>query len=443
MRMLKQSIWYLLSHSWVTFFSIVMVVLVLSFMQFILDYNGLSQSKGLQASVSINASIGFFIGVYLGGGVLALKQFYLWKINQRYRSNILLAFVVITLAFCILPVAFSVQHIGKNHLLMFAPLCSAIFASQMVLGKNLLHKVTIGILVIAMLQLHKLGLDVNSIMTVFLLATLGLSYAMFKDQFYPSAKQKIDNKMDTQLSGSTITTGVKPAMVIAFNHYIGIAVSKWVKGKKNDIGWSLLLPQTKLGISSIIYIVAIGIFSAIADKSEASFFETITVMFLATVILAITVESRQMIRQARSFAHVFPGEKHRALKTKMLLALDKAYLINITFILLGALGLSPLLSLPLDNTVLLYSVLSIVLTALVALPGFLCLMWINVSLSNVLSYCGYLALVYIIFRWIGVHSDQLWSNPTTYLFIIGCIGLRFLTQSLFYRQPMERLIKNK
>jgi xanthine/uracil/vitamin C permease (AzgA family) len=179
------------------------------------------------------------------------------------------------------------------------------------------------------------------------------------------------------------------------------------------------------------------------ETSEKPFFETITIMLLATLILAVTLESRQMIRQTRSFAHVFPGENHQLLKKKMLRALDKAYILNVAFIILGAIVLSELFSLTLDSEIFVNSVISILLIALMALPGFLCLMWINVSLSNVCSYCTYLGLVYVSFRWIGDHSEQLWSNPTTYLFAIGCVGLRFLTQSLFYRQPMERLVKNK
>jgi len=67
------------------------MILVLSF-QFKIDINEFT-------AMMLNSVVAVFLGVYLGGSFLKLKQNYLWLINSRYKLSIMLSFIIIVLAY--------------------------------------------------------------------------------------------------------------------------------------------------------------------------------------------------------------------------------------------------------------------------------------------------------------------------------------------------------
>jgi hypothetical protein len=155
------------------------------------------------------------------------------------------------------------------------------------------------------------------------------------------------------------------------------------------------------------------------------------------------MESRLLLRQLRTVAHVFSGENHRQLRNKILNSLDKNFIVNFCVFVLGLLIMAKLFSLPLNVQQLISSSFVILLVALAYYPLLLCFHWINISLPLVMAVSVYVASVFFSLRWLKQSMDS--SNLFVYfsVFIFSGFVIRFIAQQLFWRHPFESLLKNK
>ena len=443
MKPVSQSIWYLLTHSIISLVAILVLTAVFVFFQVALSIAELEPKRAFQAALMINLTLSGFLGVYLGGALLKLKQNYLWQINQRYRSSIMAAYLIIIGVFSVLQLPFFTLNIEHSYAVLLAPFCITIFASQMVLGKNALHKILIPAFPYLIVQLHLLEVSANVIMLLIIISTLALMASMYLNRFYPDNVARQQIKDSSSIAMTSTSVGFGPSVILSINHYIGLGVASWVRRSKKNIDWAVLMPHTKLGLASIFYMFIIVLFVLFAGDKDKPLIEPMSILFVSTSLIMMVMESRHLIRQTRFFAHVFSGDKHRQLKSKILFSVNRTFIINCSIFVAGILLLARGLSMEVNTPVVIYSVLAIVLIGFATSPALLCISWVNIAFPQAFMASVYFALIFMATRWINENIDQVLSSFYTVAFIVGCCLLRGCTQVYFWNTPIEKLLKNK
>ena len=144
------------------------------------------------------------------------------------------------------------------------------FASFMVLGKNILHKILIPAVQFGLYQLQKMNISTDIIIMILNVMTLGLIVAMFQDRFFPERSQQLADQ-NNAVNSTTVA----------------------------------------IGRDENIHLV-----------------ELFSMMLISSLLISFVMESRQLIRQTNTFAHVFNGKNHRQMRNKILRTIDKTFIIN-------------------------------------------------------------------------------------------------------------------
>jgi hypothetical protein len=203
------------------------------------------------------------------------------------------------------------------------------------------------------------------------------------------------------------------------------------------------MPHTKLALFSLLYVFLITFAVLFIAKDGEKLTEAFAFLFLSTSLISVLMESRLLIRQTKTIAHLFSGVDHRQLRNKILFSLDKNFLINSIVFVIGLLVMTQIFSIPLDIFKLFIFSVTIIVTALAYYPFLLCFQWINITFSLVLAVCLYAAMIFIAARWVTIGLQ----TPYIVYYLLVLIGvavlLRTVTQIIFWRKPFEILLKNK
>ena len=226
MKPIRQSIWFLLTHSIITLVAILTLTAVFAVFQIALSIAELGSGRSFQTALMVNLTIATFLGVYLGGALLKLKQNYLWRINQRYRSSLIAAFLIIIGTFNLIQLPLFYFNVNDSYLVLLAPFCIAIFSSHLVLGKNLLQKALIPAIPYLIAQLHRIDVSSNIMMLLVLISTMGLLASMYFDRTYPDSLSRKNTKTNASIAMSAVATGFRPSIITSFNHYLRVPSSK-------------------------------------------------------------------------------------------------------------------------------------------------------------------------------------------------------------------------
>jgi len=433
----------MLTHSIVSLGAVVLLTLVFAAIQLAFPLSHLDSEKAFQTSLMFNVVVASFLGIYLGGALLSLKTNYLWRINQHYRNCLIGAYLIIIILFNLVQVPLLAMNLNASVTVLFAPFCITIFASQMVLGKNAFLKIIIPTIPYLILQLYRIEVDISIIMSLIIVATMVLLTSLYSNRYYPANLSRKRSKDNLPMTTSAIATGIQPSLVSSFNHYVGLIAADSIRRSKKNIDWAILMPHTKLAMGAIFYVLLITGFLLVVGDKDKSMSEAFSILFVSVSLISIVIESRHLLRQTRLFAHVFTGKDHQQLKSKILFSLDKTFVVNSMVFVVSIWLVSHFLAMPLNTSSLLFSVLAIVLIGLAVYPTLLCISWINISFAQVFSICAYGGLIFITMRWLTGHSETVLVETNSYLFLLGCLIVRSISQSIFWKRPIENLYKNK
>lgn len=443
MKATKNSIWLLLTHSLFTLFAISALSVFFATFQLFFPMEQVAPDNAFYATMFGSLVAATFTGVYLGGGVLNLKQFYLWKINQHYRSVIMSSYLIIIGLFCLIQIPILYLNLDRSPTVLIVPFCVSIFSSQMVLGKNHFYRVFIPAIPYFIMQLHHIGIHENIIVLIITCSTALLIWAMYTNKMLANNFNSKKLEQDSVSNLATTPVGITPRLVISFNHWLGIILAKKILNSSKDISWAVLMPHTKLLLGSFINLLVVTIFLLLVNNDAKDLLEAFAILILSTAILSVVMESRKLIRQTRYIAHIYSAKQHSPLKRKILLSIDKNFIISCLTFIAGIIFISAILSAPINLSILLLSSLAIILIAYAVYPILLCLSWIKLSYIQVILVCIYMAFaissVYLIGKNIGESLFSLYFI----IFISGCLFLRLISQNIFCRYPIEKLLKNR
>jgi len=389
----------------------------------------------LQASV--------FLGVFLGGSLAKLKKNYLWKNNQYYKSSILNAYFIIAVitGLVLMPLLYSIYN--NSFLMLLMPICISIFASQAVLGKNILHKILIPATPIFLLQLIRLQVDINIVYIMIIVTTIVLVYSMYKNLFYTYGSNVHNETKNSTNTIAFMTTGMSASRIISINYSLGVLVSKWIMRSKRTVDWSLLMPHTRLTIITFYYTISMLVLLLFVGIKMRALIGVFSLMILPNLFIGIIMESRHLLRQLKFFSHVFTGNNHRQLKSKILFALDKNMLVNALVYIAIIMLMIQVLSISIPITPLLISMVVIIGVTISIYPLLLCLNWLNISMLLIAIISIYGFSLYKIILWINKNTQLATTIPYVIAFAASCLLLRVITQYIFWNRPIEKLLKNK
>jgi len=450
MNPIKQSIKYLLLNSKVYFaILLVFIISILIIERGLSSHNqelnlanhffGISVSDLKSIALFFSASI--FLGVYLGGGLANLKKNYLWKVSNKYKNSLLHGYFIITFVINAILVLGLYSSSTNVKLMLLLPFCFSVFASQMVLGKNLLIKVLVTPIPLIVAQLYRLNTSIDVIIMLIVLATAVLIFTMYKNLFYQfGANLNVGEDKNNANLIAYATTGLNASQLNTINHRVGLVVAKWITNSKKLIDWAILMPHTRVTLTSLYY-VAFMLVTLLLTGNKTHFLQLFVFLFLPMIIIITLIESRNLFRQTKTIAHVYGGKQHHQLKNTILFALDKNIAANILVFLICVLFTVNLFSITLVVKTMILSVVGITVISFAVYPYLLCLNWVNLSVLLIGSMFVYILVLYKFIKWIGMNPDLAMTLPYVVSFTMVCLLLRGLTQYIFWKRPFEALLK--
>ena len=433
----------MLTHSVVSFLFVIAIIVFFTAFQIIISGDQTPTYKVILGALLINLTLSVFLGVYFAGGLQKLKQNYLWSINKKYKYTLLNAFLCLALIFNLLLLPVLYPNLKHMPLVLTLPFCVTVFSAYLVLGNNLLHRLLIPAIPLILIQLYRFNFSYNSIILSIIIATLILIVIMFLGNSY---KRPQKQKSDTQKSIDSMnfaTTGLSSKFVTNFNHILGKHLSKKLLKKGKNIDYAVIMPHSKLALFSLFYALLIIFAVLFVTHDGEKLIEAFSVLFLSTSLISLVMESRLLIRQTRTVAHLFKGTKHKQLKNNMLLALDKNIVFNAIVFILAILSLSYLFSISISTMQLSVITVLILSFALAFYPVLLCFQWVNISIQLILAICTYAAGIFLLLKNARSYFES--ENLMWYIIasLLVCILIRIITQTIFWHKPYEQLLKNK
>jgi hypothetical protein len=434
MNPISQSIKLMLLHSKV-FLAAIVVYIIFTVMLLLLK-----DMPEIRALVLI-FQVSIFLGIYLGGGLTSLKKSYLWKNNTKYKNSNLSAFFLVILLVNALLVLFIYPDIKLNKLVLFMPFCVSVFASQMVIGKNIMYKILIPAIPVMLIWLRDYGLDLQSSLLLIIASTVVLMFSMYKNLFYSyGVNQGVENKSSAN-TVAYMTTGLNSTQLNAINAKIGEIVARWIQVSKKRIDWAILMPHTRLTFISLFYLISFFALMLVSGEKLQPFTQVLSLTFLPMVMLGIIIESRHLIKQTKMFSHVYKGINHRQLKNKILTALDKNLTINVLVFLVGLFTIIKTFSIAVFAKILIASLLFIYFFSMSLYPLLMCLNWVNISFTLIVLMFSYTFIIYKSVKWIALNISLVLLPQYIISFVLVCIALRVITQYLFWNRSIEALMK--
>ncbi|MCW8998327.1 MAG: hypothetical protein OQK04_06390, partial [Kangiellaceae bacterium] len=395
------------------------------------------EERVFRAVIMINLVMSTFLGVYFAGAQLSLKQFYLWKVNPRFRTTLMLAFLILVGSSTLLITIAFAFNINQRWLFLILPFCASIFAAQLVLETTLVKRTLAVIIPIGISQLQWLEIH-----EAFYLIPIFMIAMFYIRRMYSPSYFRQTGYMDIMSINKAQLTNSKPKIIIAANHYLGEFVSRWILKSKAVIDWAITMPHSKLALITSIWLFTLIPFFLIVGGGKPELLESFVFMFTASVSISMAMESRLQFFQLKSFAHIFSGQNHRELKNKILRSVDKTILVNCLVLLVGSMALAYLLDEKLDYYLLFSISMMIISVSLVFSPVLLCLTWIKVTFSQVSVLVLYGASLFAIAKLMAHFQEQLGHSVIIFVVIAFAFICRQLTQRVFWVKPLEQLLRN-
>jgi len=435
MKQIRKSLWILLTHSYATLASIVVLMLVLIVLQ---NYNTehMSDNKAYQMGLIINITVMSFLGIYLGSALLKMKQYYLWKMHSTYRISLITAFVIITLIAALMLMPFQLKDSFQISSVFVISFCLAFYSAFIVLGKSKLHQLVIMAIPFGLYQLKIAGVDEGLVLILLAISTMFLINYMFQENSYGQVTTGELFSVDALVSTST-----KSLFMTKINHQLGLLVIKWILKSKKDLSWAIFTPQTKIGLGALFNVALIAVFYLFTNDEKFPF-SSMLMLFFITSLFAIIIESRNNIAQTKKFAHIFSGNNHRYLKNQILFSVDKMMVFTGLVFYVASLLLIKLLGAKFEFVDFSLSILATLLLTLAYHPILMSIKWIKVTWALIIFTVIYAVLAMLTNAWINSSLIGEFNVFAVIAFIIIGIAIRGFTESVFTKKSMEILFRN-
>ncbi|MCF6192724.1 MAG: hypothetical protein L3J46_00115 [Kangiellaceae bacterium] len=442
MKSIRQSMWVMSSHS---LFRYIFLVTLLLFSQSYTIVRFIAPRHPTildEFMVNIDILFSVFSGLYIGNALLILRKGYLWTINPKYRHSLIAAYIANLAIYTLFVSPLIFILIFQAKILIISPLFISIIASMILLGRNLVHQVIVPTAIAGLIIFR--GID--DILTTWLLFLGALESAFHLVKASPDYSPKSLSVQQLKTWSSTSDLLAKNFSLYShINDYVGrIASTRIVKTPK-VLDWAILSIHARFAIWSIMWATLIVVFSRNMGQYSQDSFVT---QFITFFIFSLIIESRNLFSQTIPFAHLFAESNYRSLKAKIVKVVDKAILINILVTMSFVLIAFSTFDHQADVLKLIFSILLMGFLGLAFNPFILSFGKINKPFVNLMQFTPYLFFSSLTFFYLVPNLDlevraDFISSINIYIFLAGCVSVRYLGFRFFQSRSIEHLIDNR
>ncbi len=429
----------MLTHSVVSLIIVSAILTVFALLQMFFAHASNSHGQATLGMLAINVIISIYFGIYFAGGLNKLKQNYLWQVNTKYRNTLMMAFLIMLGIVNLLQVPFLYLNLHFSAAIFLMPFCIAIFASQLVLGKNIVYKVLIPAIPFLLLQLMKVGVSFNNVLILIFANCIAVIIAMYCGFLQKGINQKTYQDIGFRNNTLVQSTGLNFKWLTIINHQLSRFITSSISKSPSTIDLAVIMPHTKLAIYTIFYLILMAFFVSISESKQVNLIQGFAPLFLASYAVNLIMETSHLIKQTKMIAHTFNG--HQQLKSQILFAFDKAMLFNIMVFSVGVYLLCHFLAIDINYSFLFLMLLVTTGIILAYSPLLLCFNWLNITFSLIAVAMIYALSVFYAIRWFKDFHDSGAILLFMSLLFVFCLLLRALTQWVFWQRPFEQLLK--
>lgn len=399
----------------------------------------INNQKELILSILMVNVFSIVSGIYLGQGYSKLKQSYIWIINKKYQKHLIKTSLILSIIFSIFFVPFILVDLVNSVLFMLVSFITIMYCIHVAIGNILLKR---ALLVLPFLYLFLINNKYTniSILTLFIiiqtLAMVILIIINFRKtknqqtQVYKLAIDKNPEILRKKFIGNKI------------DYYIGKIILKFKWSKKSKINIAIMSPVSITGIHSFFYIPIVIYLSLINGYNNSSItVETVSSMIFAFLLIVSFLHTLPLLKQTSKFAHIYMGKNHAVLKNKILLAIDKALLVNSIVYIGGILIIINLFSLSINVQYFLITSIIVFTIALAIYPVVLSMNhFIPFPILMILSIVVYFGVISFNTYWILPNISKVLSFPYISFYLFSCLIIRQVSQFAFRKIRYENLI---
>lgn len=424
-----------LTHSIVTLISIILLIILYIIA---LSFGPYPIKNGMVVDEIMAGVVNGFIGLYIGGAMMTLKQHPLWHYNPRYRHTLMTAFLILSLPVPIFTAIITTMQSQFSLTGFLLALFSYILSANVILERSFFNKF---IAVIGLFFGYQISFIIDNDGFKIAGLVIGipalLSYML---RYQQSPKACSQTKSNEVVLFSMVQNTSQPVFVEKINGFLTHFFSQSIKRCKGSLVWVLNRPSTRLPLTACLNLFIVTCL-IVFNRAHQEIGIMITHIMLATMQIGVILESNKLFYQTRSIAHIFNADNHQLLKASMIRHTDKQLIFNNLIFYIGIMCLLSILGI--NENLLQLSLIAVAFfaSALVIHPIIIMRQWQKVEfaiVAIVILYLGFaLGLVYLVQQ---LTVDYWLSWPM--LLIVSCfITIRYFTTYYFFKQDLENILR--
>ncbi|MGX5200963.1 hypothetical protein [Aliikangiella sp. IMCC44632] len=435
----NSSLLKLLFHSNITLALIIIACIAMSFtVQLKLEHEVWSYLLSVHTSLSI-----FFSG-YVAVGLVKFKRHHLWRLNPRYRINLLHASLIILACFYLAQFVTLSLHLSLVSTAFIYPITSGFCFAYYLLGNSFFKRLAFFLLGLVWTFLPDEAVASNWVLACNLALLTVTVFLYYQDKQPLGYSQQSTYMMNIFKNNVNLPFYYKWSAFL--NRFIRRSLTK--KNPQKNIHWLINLPHNRCGLMSVFYFLVILLLSFIGEKDEPYSVVFFCNLYVFTLVFNVLMESRQLLVNTKSVAHLWSQHARSNIKGKIIQSLDTTIIFNTALLSALVFGLVSITNAEISSHYFVASNLAIIAIGLAIYPLLLCFQWLKVSWQLILSIAIYGGLCYFVCEWLFEHLEQpseaisLVASSEYYLILFGIIALRQLSLKIFQRSPIERMLKS-
>ncbi|MGB0987168.1 MAG: hypothetical protein ACPGVL_08070 [Pseudoalteromonas spongiae] len=364
-----------------------------------------------------------FFGFLLGIGLAKLKTHYLWAVNTLYRFSILKSALILAVIGALLMSSFVTLSSELSLHYILIPVSFSIIGLLVNSSGSIVHNILRNLFSSSLLILMMFEAT-HEITQIIIFVTA--CYAIYSAFQSPTGR--------TKLSKTLVPTDRQS--VIWWNQKLATFTAKFKKSFNKDIAWAVCYPQTKIGYLGGYFAAIFGFLFATTDNEVL-----INFMLLSLVLgcqFPVYQEFNQLKHQIKSIAHCFDSTSQ--LIKHIIYAFDKVVLRN-TVLIFAAMVAITLFRQDAQEAVKIAFLTVFATTMFLAFAPLLIVYFSGcINLKNIALFAVICVLEVGVFGLVHYTSEQLSIYLICILVALITIPMRYFTQQLVMRQPLERII---
>ncbi len=433
MKQITRTLNIFLQQSWITAGAIILILAVLNALIFLVhEEPAESFEKSLRFSVFVNSVISVFVGIYLGGGVIKLKQTPMWTIYSHYKKNLLSSFFIAALLIGTIQ-SISLLYSGWDiATAILGPTAIIILTAQILTGKNIIMMLLFPAAPFILFQLTHYQVS------NFHILVLLVSFASLAIFTMDSNRKLVWSPASIFNFSQNVKLQFNNPLLNRTNNWCVDFLQKFINtSPKGKIAVALIHPSTRYGISLLVSSLLIFFFMQLDDKNGLSPLIIFSAYIIAFLPITLLMEVQALSKQTKSFVHVLSSDQHGYFKILIAKMVDQRMIILTSLFTLFVIILASLFQQTDEIFLVIRFSITITLIFMAMQPLMLCLDWFNIGFKLLLAMSIYALSVFLLCRWHFQHELSELLSLEVLAVAILLISIRLISIRYWKRQPME------